>query len=70
VDFGDLGVVVFVFGSLRWAGDLRLTGLRPSPRRSWLFMMPGALDNAGNGTIQFEVCIGLGCSAAAAACCW
>ncbi|KAG2431643.1 hypothetical protein HYH02_013220 [Chlamydomonas schloesseri] len=53
IDFGDLGQVVFVFGTLTWRGSLLMTNPRASPRRSWLYLLIGALSVETDGVIQF-----------------
>jgi len=54
VDFGGLGTVVWVFGSMTWRCALHATNTRASPRRSWLHMMVGALSAEGGGIISFQ----------------
>ncbi|KXZ44771.1 hypothetical protein GPECTOR_62g886 [Gonium pectorale] len=54
INWGDLGQVVFVFGTLRIRGSLLLTNPRASPRRSWLYLLVGALSVETDGVILFE----------------
>ncbi|KAG2483656.1 hypothetical protein HYH03_017459 [Edaphochlamys debaryana] len=54
IDFGNLGQVVFVFGTLRWRGSLHMSNTRASPRRSWLYLLIGALSVETDGVIDFE----------------
>ncbi|GIL53854.1 hypothetical protein Vafri_9483 [Volvox africanus] len=54
IDFGNLGQVVFVFGKMHFRGSLLLTHPKPSPRRSWLYLLIGALSVETDGIIQFD----------------
>ncbi|KAG2429807.1 hypothetical protein HXX76_010591 [Chlamydomonas incerta] len=58
VDFADLATFITVAGTgkLTWSGELLLTGTRPSPRRSWLWLLVGAMapDANGDGAILFQ----------------
>ncbi|KAG2500502.1 hypothetical protein HYH03_001280 [Edaphochlamys debaryana] len=54
IDFGNLGQMVFVFGTLRWRGSLYMTNPRASPRRSWLYLLIGALSVETDGVIDFQ----------------
>ncbi|GLI68305.1 hypothetical protein VaNZ11_012666 [Volvox africanus] len=54
IDFGNLGQVVFVFGKMHFRGSLLLTHPKPSPRRSWLYLLIGALSVETDGIIQFN----------------
>lgn len=47
--------MVFVFGTLVFRGTLLLTNPHASARRSWLYLLVGALSVETDGVILFEV---------------
>ena len=47
--------MVFVFGTLTWRGSILMVNPRASPRRSWLYLLIGALSVETDGVIQFTV---------------
>jgi hypothetical protein len=55
VDVNNLQQQIYVYGAIRWEGNIKFVNSWPSPRRGGLFPLISVLSVEGNGTIEFQV---------------
>eukprot|EP00878_Enallax_costatus_P022137 GHUV01023476.1.p1 GENE.GHUV01023476.1~~GHUV01023476.1.p1 ORF type:complete len:648 (+),score=136.49 GHUV01023476.1:46-1944(+) len=54
VDINNLQQQIYVYGFVRWAGNIKFTNSYPSPRRAGLYPLISILSVEENGIIEFE----------------